>query len=68
MDPIQAVGDAALAVMRSQRGDLPASGDAGDPRERLVQAVEAYEQQGLAGPRDADAPLVYYGHQDSVYC
>jgi hypothetical protein len=66
MDPIQAMVDAALTVVRQRRGATPASGDAGDPLEALVEAVAAYEQQ--AGPGDADAPLVYYGHQDSVYC
>jgi hypothetical protein len=55
MDPIQAIVDAALAVVRHRRGELLASGDAGDPLDRLVQAVEAYEQQ--AGARDADTPL-----------
>jgi hypothetical protein len=55
MDPTQAIVDAALAVARHQRGEPPASGDADDPLERLVAAVEAYEQ--LAGPRDADTPL-----------
>jgi hypothetical protein len=55
MDAVQAIVDAALAVVRHRRGELPASGDAGDPLERLVAAVEAYEQ--LAGSRDAAAPL-----------
>jgi hypothetical protein len=57
MDAIQAIVDAALEVVRQRRGETPSSGDAGDPLERLVQAVEAYEQQGLAGPRDVDTPL-----------
>jgi hypothetical protein len=56
MDTIQAIVDAALAVVRQRRGENPASGDAGDPLERLVAAVEAYEQQ-LAEPGDADMPL-----------
>ena len=57
MDLIQAIVDAALAVARHQRGEPLDSGDAGDPLEALVQAVAAYEQQGLAAPSDADAPL-----------
>ena len=57
MDGVQAIVDAALAVVRQRRGALPASGDAGDPLDRLVQAVAAYEQQGLPEPDDADAPL-----------
>jgi hypothetical protein len=55
MDVVQAIVDAALALVRSQRGETPASGDAGDPLERLVVAVELYEQH--AGSRDADVPL-----------
>jgi hypothetical protein len=57
MDPAQAIVDAALAVVRHRRGEIPASGDAGDPLDALVAAVEAYEQQGLAGPGEADMPL-----------
>jgi hypothetical protein len=57
MDPIQAIVDAALAVVRQRRGETPASGDVGDPLDQLVAAVEAYEQQQLAGPSDAAAPL-----------
>jgi hypothetical protein len=56
MDAIQAIVDAALEVVRQRRGETPSSGDAGDPLERLVQAVEAYEQQ-QAEPRDAAPPL-----------
>jgi hypothetical protein len=56
MDPVQAIVDAALAVVQYQRGEAPASGDAGDPLARLVQAVEAYEQQ-MTGLGDGDTPL-----------
>ena len=57
MDAVQAIVDAARAVVQLQRSEIPATGDAGDPLARLVQAVEAYEQQGLAAPGDHDAPL-----------
>jgi hypothetical protein len=57
MDPIQAIVDAALVVVRHRRGELPDSGDAGDPLEQLVQAVAVYEQQDLAAPSDAAPPL-----------
>jgi hypothetical protein len=56
MDVVQAIVDAALAVVRHRRGETPASGAADDPLDRLVQAVAAYEQQ-QAGARDVDAPL-----------
>jgi hypothetical protein len=57
MDVVQAIVDAAVAVVRHRWGETPASGDAGDPLERLVAAVEAYEQQQLVGPGDVERPL-----------
>ena len=57
MDIVQAIVEAALAVVRLQRGEIPVSGYMGNPMDQLVQAVEAYEQQGLATPSDAAASL-----------